>query len=209
MALKDFFKGKSAWTFWGNIVLMVMAIVAVPTLTFYLLDQFTHHGEKIEVPNVLGKSQEQAEEMLRERGLKPLVSDSAYDKRMAPGAVLAQSPEAGYEVKGDRAIYLTMNLHGVPMVQMPPVVGQGTLRETVALLQSMGFKLTPHERVMGHPQDLVLSVKQGGRQVHAGQQVPRDRALTIVVGGGEIDTLRVDSAGGGDAEPLPDFDIEL
>lgn len=188
MALKNFFTGKSGVKFWVNIVMMVLIIVAVPVGALYMLDSFTHHGEKIEVPNVLGKSLYDAETMLKDRGLVALVVDSMYDKSAPRGSVLEQSPKSGYEVKGGRMVYLTVNLKGEPMAQLPDVVGHGSLREAVALLQSLGFKLTAHKPVLGRPKDLVLGVKQGTRDVHAGETIPRDRPLTLVIGGGEIDS---------------------
>jgi hypothetical protein len=102
---------------------------------------------------------------------------------------------------------------------LPDVVGHGSLREAVALLQSLGFKLTAHKPVLGRPKDLVIGVKQGTRDVHAGETIPRDRALTLVIGGGEIDsTLYEDEEGDFDYEGLgvdidvedgEDFDIDL
>lgn len=214
MAFNSFFKGKSGRWFWINICLMLALIVAIPTVTIYLLDRFTHHGEKIEVPSVVGKSLYEAEQLLKDRNLLVVVSDSAYDKYAAPGAVLEQSPKAGYEVKGGRVIYLTLNYVNEPMVKLPDVVGHGSLREAEALLQSQGFKLTPHKLVMGSPKDLVLGVKLGVRDVRAGEMIPRTRMLTLVVGGGEIDSLAVEreemEVGAleqeGDGE---DFDIDL
>lgn len=207
MGLKRFFAGPTARKFWLNIVAMVIVIVAVPVGTLYLLDMFTHHGEKVEVPSLMGKSFVLAESMLDDRGLVAMVTDSAYDKHVSPGAVLAQSPKPGCEVKSGRVVYLTLNMHGVPKVEVPDVVGRGTLRETVALLESMGFKLTPHERVMGQPNDLVLGLKQSGHKLYAGEMVPRDRMMTIIVGGGEIDTTAVDELD--DEELPPDIDIEF
>ena len=151
MALKNFFTGKSGAKFWVNIVVMVLIIVAVPIVALYLLDSFTHHGEKIEVPNVVGKSMYDAETMLKDRGLMAMVVDSVYDKHAPKGSVLEQTPKSGYEVKSGRMIYLTVNLNGEPMAQLPDVVGHGSLREAVALLQSLGFKLTAHKPVMGRP----------------------------------------------------------
>jgi beta-lactam-binding protein with PASTA domain len=182
-----------------------------------MLDSFTHHGEKIEVPNVLGKSLYDAETMLKDRGLVALVVDSMYDKSAPRGSVLEQSPKSGYEVKGGRMVYLTVNLKGEPMAQLPDVVGHGSLREAVALLQSLGFKLTAHKPVLGRPKDLVLGVKQGTRDVHAGETIPRDRPLTLVIGGGEIDsTMYEDEFDVEDDfedvnidEDGEDFDIEL
>ncbi|MDY5760605.1 MAG: PASTA domain-containing protein [Bacteroidaceae bacterium] len=215
--MKNFFTGKSGVKFWVNIVMMVLIIVAVPVGALYMLDSFTHHGEKIEVPNVLGKSLYDAETMLKDRGLVALVVDSMYDKSAPRGSVLEQSPKSGYEVKGGRMVYLTVNLKGEPMAQLPDVVGHGSLREAVALLQSLGFKLTAHKPVLGRPKDLVLGVKQGIRDVHAGETIPRDRPLTLVIGGGEIDsTMYEDEFDVEDDfedvnidEDGEDFDIEL
>ena len=218
MALKDFFTGKSGTKFWVNIILMVLVIVAIPIAALYMLDSFTHHGEKIEVPNVVGKSLYDAEMMLKDRGLLAMVVDSIYDKRAPKGSVLEQTPKSGFEVKGGRMVYLTVNLKGEPMVQLPDVVGHGSLREAVALLQSLGFKLTAHKPVIGRPKDLVLGVKQGARDVHAGETIPRDRALTLVIGGGEIDSTMYDEEEDLDFDGLgiegidedgEDFDIEL
>lgn len=208
MALKKFFKGKTGVVFWVNVVLMVCLITAVPVVTFYMLDAFTHHGEKIEVPSVVGKSLGDAERMLKERELLAMVSDSTYNKYAAPGAVLEQSPKAGYEVKGGRVIYLTVNQMSEPVVQLPDVVSLGSLREAVSLLESMGFKLTPHQSVMGSPKDLLIGVKQGGRNVTPGQKIPRGRALTLVVGGGEVDTTDVEDELL-EEELGTDFDFEL
>lgn len=210
MALKTFFTGKTGAKLWMNIALMVLVIVAVPIVTLYLLDEFTHHGEKIEVPSVVGKSVRDAESMLQERGLVAMVTDSAYDKYAQPGAVLEQLPKPGYEVKNGRVIYLTVNLKGAPMVQMPDVVGHGSLREAVSLLQSLGFKLTPHETIMGRPKDLVIAVKQGRREVHSGQMLSRDQLLTIVIGGGERDSMMVDEDWDVDIDDVgDDFDYDF
>lgn len=220
MALKNFFSGKSGVKFWVNIVLMVFVIVAIPVLVLYMLDSFTHHGEKIEVPNVVGKSVYDAEAMLKDRDLMAMVIDSVYNKQAPRGSVLEQSPKPGYEVKGGRMIYLIVNLQGEPMAQLPDVVSHGSLREAVALLQSLGFKLTAHKQVLGRPKDLVIGVKQGTRDVHAGETIPRDRALTLVIGGGEIDSTWYEDEEDLDFEGLnteqaddegdgEDFDIEL
>ena len=213
MFLKKYFTGKTGTKFWINIVLMVCLIVAVPVVTFYMLDSFTHHGEKIEVPSVVGKSVYDAESMLTDRGLKAMVVDSIYDKYAPKGSVLDQSPKAGFEVKGGRVVYLTVNLKGAPMAQLPEV--EGSLRQTEALLLSLGFKLTSNTYIMGQPKDLVIGVKQGLRDVHTGENIPRDRPLTLIVGGGEpADSIFIEepedslygeeNMGSGD-----DFDIEL
>ena len=207
MAIKNYFTGKSGAKYWINVMLMVLLIVAVPVVTFLLLDSFTRHGEKIEVPNVVGKSLFSAENMLKDRGLVAVVVDSTYNKSAMRGAVLEQSPAAGYEVKGGRVVYLTVNMRGEPIVEMPDVLNHGSLREIESLLKSLGFKFTPHEVLIGRPKDLVIAVKQGGREVSAGQKIPRERPLTIVIGGGEIDTTAVVVLD--DSTEVEDFDFDI
>ena len=60
MSIKAFFKGKTSKFFWVNVALMVTLLIAVPVIAFYMLDSFTHHGEKIEVPSVIGKTVREA-----------------------------------------------------------------------------------------------------------------------------------------------------
>ena len=69
---------------------------------------------------------------------------------------------------------------------------------------------------MGRPKDLVIGVKQGARDVHAGEIIPRERALTLVIGGGEIDSTMFEDEFDGEGLDIDmdetdgeDFDIEL
>ena len=202
MAIKTFLKGKNAKKFWMSIVAMVIVVIAVPVVAFYMLDIFTHHGEKIEVPSVTGKMIGDAESMLQERDLVAVVNDSLYDKYSTPGMVLDQMPKAGYEVKGGRVVYLTVAMRNVPTVQLPDVVSHGYLREAEATLTGLGFKLTPNEPVEGKPLELVVGVKQNGKEVYAGEMIPRDRPLTLLVGAGESDSIYV-------SDEVDTVDVEL
>ena len=54
------------------------------------------------------------------------------------------------------------------------------------------------------------------REVHAGETIPRDRALTLVIGGGEIDSTMFEDEFDGEGLDIDmdetdgeDFDIEL
>ena len=201
MAIKTFLKGKNAKKFWMSIVAMVIVVIAVPVVAFYMLDIFTHHGEKIEVPSVTGKMIGDAESMLQERDLVAVVNDSLYDKYSTPGMVLDQMPKAGYEVKGGRVVYLTVAMRNVPTVQLPDV-SHGSLREAEATLTGLGFKLTPNEPVEGKPLELVVGVKQNGKEVYAGEMIPRDRPLTLLVGAGESDSIYV-------SDEVDTVDVEL
>lgn len=188
MGLKAFFTGKSGTIFWINILLMIVVLVGIPIGGLYFLDVFTHHGEKIEVPNVIGKNAYDAEIILRERGLNAVVSDSTYKKDKEPGAILVQSPLPGNEVKSGRIVYLTKNQSSEPLVTIPDLINNCSKRQAEAQLRVMGFTLTPIEYVEGQPKDLVIGIKQGYRELHAGDKVVKSRPLTLVVGEGDPDT---------------------
>jgi len=209
MNIKAYFTGKSGVVFWVNIVLMAVVLIGVPMGAFYALDKFTHHGEKIEVPTVTGLSAFAATEALESAGLRVEIADSMYSAKARPGAVIEQTPRGGSQVKSGRIIYLTINQRGEPMVKFPDIVHNSSLREAEAQLKVLGFSLTPCERVEGQPRDFVVGVRQGARDLHAGEMVSRDRALTILAGAGENDSLELDSLFDAGPESAADFDMDF
>ncbi|MBQ2200365.1 MAG: PASTA domain-containing protein, partial [Bacteroidaceae bacterium] len=161
MALKTYFKGVKGLLFWLNVILALGVLVGVPYLAFELLDTYTHHGEKVEVPNVVNMQGFDAEKMLDEKGLVAIVSDSDYNERKKPGVVLAQMPKPGNEVKGGRIIYLTINRRGEAPARMPDLIRNTTVRIAERQLKQLGFNLTPTQYVEDEPKDLVVGIKQG------------------------------------------------
>lgn len=205
--MKQYFTGKKGIVFWLNVMLAAGLLFAIPIGILYALGVYTHHAEKIEVPDVVGMPAYTAEEMLDDSQLVAVVSDSDYVEKFPPGTVLTQVPKAGSEVKSGRIIYLTINRKGKAPVRMPDLIRNVTVRIAETQLKQLGFHLAPTQYVEGEPQDLVIGIKQGTHQVYGGDMVSVDRALTLVAGAGiPIDTLEVDSFGivddGG-------FDIEL
>ena len=189
MSIKAYFCGKSGLWFWGNIVMMFVVLVGAIFAVFSLLGEFTHNGEKIEVPRVVGSSMEMAERTLENARLRYAVADSMYNPKIPGGAVIEQTPRAGSFVKSGRIIYLTVNMMGEPMVKFPDIVGNSSLREAEAQLRVLGFSLTPPDRIDNQPRDFVIGVRQGLRNLNAGEMVSRERALTILVGAGEVDSI--------------------
>jgi beta-lactam-binding protein with PASTA domain len=193
MGIKKYFTGKTGFKFWLNIIAMVLVLILVPLGCFYALNSLTHHGEKITVPNVTGESAYTASKKLEQLGLVPVVGDSVFVRDAAPGIVLEQSPVANSKVKSGRIVYITINLNGDRPVKLPDLINNSSLKEAEAKLLALGFKLAPAKPITGYPKDLVVGIKQGLKELQAGDMVSRDRALTILVGAGEMtDTLEYD-----------------
>ncbi len=187
MGLKKYFKGKSGAIFWVNVALAILVLVCIPVVVFNSLDAYTNHGEKLSVPSVVGKKYYEAERLLDSKGFVAIVADSTYRKSAKPGSVLDQTPKAGSLIKEGRIVYLTINLNGEPLVKFPDIVGNSSYREAEISLKALGFKLTAPQYVEGVDKGQVVRVKQGRRDVHAGEQISRERALTLYVGAGEIE----------------------
>lgn len=187
MGLKKYFTGKSGLIFWINVVLALGLLFCIPVIAFNTLDSYTNHGEKVSVPSVIGKSFFEATQTLDKSGFVGVITDSVYKKSAKPGSVIEQMPKSGTLIKSGRIVYLTVNLNGEPLVKLPDLVGNSSYREAEIVLKSLGFKLTAPQYVEGADKDQILRIKQGKREVHTGESISRERALTLYVGAGEIE----------------------
>ena len=190
MDIKSYFNGPKARIFWINIGLMLAVIIIAPIATLYYIDHYTHHGERIEVPNLDGMDVEDAQDLLAESGLIGVVNDSIRKDGYKPGSVCRQTPKAGSYVKDGRKIYLSIMKIGEEKVSFPNIAGYSTTDEAHQILSNLGFELNEDMIVESEDKGLVISVYQGARKLKAGEMVSTQRPLTLHVGSGnEVDTL--------------------
>ncbi len=168
---------------WGNLLAMIAVIIVLGLGVKFGLDIYTHHGEAISIPNVLHKSYEDAKHILNDAGLQVEVTDTGYVKTLPPGSILAQSPGAGERVKTGHIVYLTINSLNTPTITLPDIIDNSSLREAMAKLKAMGFKLGPPEFIPGE-KDWVYGVLVRGHHVSTGDRISIDDVLTIQVGNG-------------------------
>jgi len=168
---------------WLNILAMIGVVVLCLWGIKYGLSLYTHHGESIIVPHLKFKSYQEAEAQLKRLGLEVEVVDTGYIKTLPPDCILEQNPKGGERVKSGRIIYLTINSSKSPTITLPDVIDNSSLREAMVKLQSMGFKLTTPKQVPGE-KDWVYGIMIGDRNVVAGEKIPVDKPLTILVGNG-------------------------
>lgn len=192
MTTKEFFSFKANKYFWVNIIAMIVVVCVVLFIVLKGLDVYTRHGEAVVVPDIKGMQIEEAEMLLRNRGLACEVSDSNYVKNKAAGCVLELTPAAGQKVKDGRVIYLTINTLDVPMRAVPDVADNSSMRQAQARIMAAGFKLTENQIVDGE-KDWVYGVKYKGRQLHVGDKAPAGSMLTLMVGSGTVEEMDNDS----------------
>lgn len=171
---------------WGNLAAMALVVVLLCVGVRFGIDFYTHHGETISIPDVRHKSFADAERILKDAGLPVVVSDTGYVKNLPPDCVLEQSPAPGEKVKSGHVIYVTINSAHSPVITIPDVIDNSSLREAMAKLTAMGFKLGSPQYIPGE-EDWVYGILVKGRHVVAGDKVSIDDVLIIQVGNGRRD----------------------
>ena len=166
-----------------NLAAMAAVVVAAVLITFRWIDSYTEHNIAIKVPNITGMQEQEAIEHLAQHDLEGIASDRVFIKGVPAGEITAQRPAAEAKVKRGRKIYLTVSSGNQPMITIPDVIDNSSLREAESRLRAAGFRLTPHDTIPGDL-DWVYGVRYEGRELKSQERVPEGAQLTIVVGGG-------------------------
>ena len=190
---------------WGNLAAMALVVGALIVGAKFGLGIYTHHGESIAIPNIVHKKFDNATHVLDLLGLRIELSDTGYVKTLPPGCILEQNPEPGEHVKSGHVIYVTINASHTPTLTLPDIIDNSSLREAMAKLSAMGFKLTPPQFVPGE-KDWVYGVVVKGQHVVYGDKIPVDAAVTIQAGNGQLDDN--DAVNYVDTEPADNFETE-
>jgi len=212
METSDFFAKFKSWYLWGNLAAMAVTIVLLCIGVKYAMDIYTHHGESVTIPPLRNKSVPEAMRILEEMGMEGVVTDTGYVRTLPADCVLEQSPAAGQKVKTGRVVYLTVNASKSPTITVPDIIDNSSLREAMAKLTAMGFKVGQPEFVPGE-KDWVYGILCRGRRLVAGDKVSVDDYVIIQVGNGlrdgEEEVGYVDQVDGGsyeDSESYGDID---
>lgn len=189
-------KGGCGLYVWGNLLAMAVVAAALVLGVAYGLDRYTHHGEAVEIPNVKYLMRADAERQLRDLGMEVVVGDTGYVKTQPADCVLEVLPQVGRRVKTGHVVRLVVNASKSPTLTVPDLVDNSSLREAMARLTAMGFRVGLPEHVAGE-RDWVYGLKADGKEVGTGDRVSVDTRITIVVGNGladENDSIRIVSS---------------
>lgn len=204
MKTKEFFGKFVSGYLWGNLLAMALVLVAVGLGVKFGLDVYTHHGQGIKVPDLSKMKYESALQLLESDGLRIMVSDSGYNKRLPADCILAQSPGPGTQVKEGHTVYVTVNSPSSPSFPIPDVVDNSSYREAEAKLTALGFKILPPKYVTGE-KDWVYGIQSRGRRVNTGDMVSIGTPLTLIIGNGQYgEDYDIDYV---DAEPAIEGDL--
>ena len=166
-----------------NLLVMLAVIVVIPAIVLAWLDCYTNHGESCRVPDICGMQLDDAKELLRKQNLDLEIVDYKYKKGAAENEVVEQRPVADSFVKEGRKIMLVMSSLSKPIVTLPSVMDNCSLREAEARLKASGFVISGVLYQDGE-KDWVYSVLCEGKELYNGESVARGSNLVLVVGNG-------------------------
>jgi hypothetical protein len=172
---------------WRHLFIHLAAMAAVAVVIVFItmswIRSYTEHGIGVVVPNITNMQEQEAIDKLAQYDLVGVTEGYVYIKGRKVGEVTSQRPHADATVKRGRKVYLTISSGNQPMVNIPNIIDNSSVRQAEAQLIALGFKLTEPEYTSGNV-DWVYGVSYKGRELKRGEFVPEGSELTLIVGGG-------------------------
>ncbi len=164
-----------------NALIAVAAVFIFVSLALMLLSRVTRHGQKLEVPQFVNLSMEEAMDLADRNSLRLEITDSVHNHRLAPGAICKQNPEAGSFVKKNRRILLTINATTPKYIPAPSLTGF-SLRQAISMLASCGLEVGELIYVTDIATNNVLEQYYNGRPLTPGSMIAEESRVDLKLG---------------------------
>lgn len=171
-----------------NLLLGVLFVLLIVAAASIFLSIRTRHGKEVTVPDLVGLNGSDASRTASAAGLKTVVLDSVYMRRVPRGSVVSQVPKAGSRVKPGRKISLTLNSMVPKKVAMPNLV-HVSLRQAKAELSAKGLVLGRLEYIADIATNNVLRQKYRGSDIAPGKEIYTGSTIDLVLGLNGSDAL--------------------
>ena len=169
--------------FWMNLLAGLILMVVLLFLLSIMLGPCTRHGKNKTVPNVVGKSFEEAQKILDNSGFAVAVQDSIYTDTTAKGTVLRQVPDGDAIVKISRTVYLTINRQVPPVVEMPNLK-DFSFRNAELQLKNMGLRVGDTLYVHDFAKNTVQEQRYNGSPIAPGTKIQQGSVIDLVLSDG-------------------------
>lgn len=156
--------------------LVLILVVGFFAGTFMSYGNFWSSVE-VEVPNVVGRSEEIARQMLEDKNLRVKIADK-YDADVPVGEVVSQYPEAGAVVKEQRQVIIYISRGGEELTM--PDLKSMSRANAEAKLKKMGLKIgAVYEEESKEPSGTVLS-----QDPRSGSKIAKGKSVDLTVSKG-------------------------
>jgi len=171
------------WT-WRKIglsaaVTVLSVIALVVAIDQLVLPWIVSMSKTISVPNVVGRTLDQAQAELQQAGLNVVDVRERYTNDYKAGVVMSQLPYSGAVVKEGRRAYLTVS-EGIELIKVPRVIGLSQRDAQILLMRNgliLGSVSTSDDPAAALGTVLWQSVIQGA-------QVQKESVVDVVVSNG-------------------------
>jgi serine/threonine-protein kinase len=136
--------------------------------------------ELVRIPDLLGKTQIEAQLALEEAGLKLGEILTGNNPSATEGTVIKQLPERGAQIQRGSSVTITVNVMTGNLVQVPNFIGR-TLTEVRAELSTLGLSFN---KAVSAPDDIYPSGTITNQDPAPSFRVPQGTAMTFFVSSG-------------------------
>jgi len=180
--IKSFFVFLFTKSLLKHFVIAALFLIFFGWFVMFSLKVYTRHGKSLEVPDLRGMQLEEMIETIEDMNLRYIITDSIYTDSVPKGTVYLQNPPAGFKVKRNRKIFITMNPWGIEMVKMPNLI-EKNFREAQNDLRSLELEVGTIEYRSdgGETYDRVLVQRFEGKNIAAGTQIPKHSSIDLVL----------------------------
>lgn len=178
--MSKFISGKPLWV---HILLAVALVFILLFLFLWSLSFVTKHGKTLTIPSITGKSLQDAQKLLEEKGFEIEIQDSIFVDTAAPLSVLRQFPEADAVVKENRTVYLTISRAVAPTIDMPNLEGM-SFRNAEMVLRQYGLNLEDTVFRPDFAKNSVLEQQYDGARIKPGTKIRMGSGISLVLGSG-------------------------
>lgn len=183
MNLKNIFKSFFSWQMILANILGIALIVVAWNVVFLWIEDYTYHGESVEMPDLKGMNLENAIAKIEENKLNYIVDSARFDEKKPAFTILSIYPMAGKRVKEGRKVYVKVNPKNRLPVTVPDVIDK-SLRIAILQLESAGLRVRDTIYAPDIAKDAVLRLLYKNRDVEAGFLLPRNSYVDVVAGSG-------------------------
>ena len=178
MSFKKFLVSRA---FFVNLVLAIVLVAIIIFIALRSLSSYTRHGQSNPVPDFLGLTPIEAAQIAAQQKLKIVIIDSIFTNEVKPGEIIEQVPGAGFGVKENRTIFLTINSTQKEQVVLPKLTDI-SFRQAQVLIENCGLQLGEISYQPSEYNNLVLKVEQDSVELFQGEIVLKGSLVNFIVG---------------------------
>jgi beta-lactam-binding protein with PASTA domain len=173
--------------FFKHLGLIMLTYLIIVSFVVFYLDSFTNHGQKIKVPNLVGKNINNIKKLLEENDLQYEVIESKYDPKKPEGTIIEQDPIATLIskvfVKEGRLIRIRISKQS-DLVEMPSLINKSE-RFALQVLKNRGLKYKIEYKTSSESDGAVIQQKYHGKTIKEGQKIQIGSVVLLIIGRNE------------------------